>query len=164
MCVCVCAVSWPCRADRPSSHGAGSSCVLCCRSGSLSHWSVAGTVSCRKQPRQQQNSSFSFSLSFCLSSIHFFSATNFPPYLPDSHPSMSPFCLLNLLFFLYYSLSYSFPPLFPWPHRPFLSVCIHHLSAWIWLVFINRALQSFIAKNRWEQMVCLTEKTTIKAF
>lgn len=37
VCVCVCAVSWPCRADRPSSHGAGSSCVLCCRSGSLSH-------------------------------------------------------------------------------------------------------------------------------
>lgn len=36
-------------------------------------------------------------------------------------------CPPNVLFFLYFSLSYSPPPLSPWPHRPFLSVCIHHL-------------------------------------
>lgn len=35
VCLCVC-MSCPGRADGPSSHGAGSSCVLCCRSGSPS--------------------------------------------------------------------------------------------------------------------------------
>lgn len=78
--------------------------------------------------------------SFLPVSHSFFSASNFPPYLPYSQPSMSLFCLPNLLFFLHFSLSHSFPPPSPWPHCPFLSVCIHHLSRWIWLVFINRAL------------------------
>lgn len=139
-CVRLCAaVSWPCRVDRPSSHGAGSSCVLCCRSGSLSHWSVVGTVSCRKQPQQQpQNSNFSFSFL----SLFFFSlsVTNLPPYLSHSQPFMSFFCLPNLLFLLCFSLSYYFHLLSPWPHRPSVSVCIHHLSGWIWLVLVNRAL------------------------
>lgn len=59
LCVRVC-VSCPCRADGPSSHGAGSSCVLCCRSGSLSHRSVVSTVSCHKQPQLQPRSGVLF--------------------------------------------------------------------------------------------------------
>lgn len=85
VCVCVCTVSWPCRADRPSSHGAGSSCVLCCRSGNLSHWSVVGTVSRRKQ--QQQKSSFSISF---LSIIHFSALSLFPISLIHNPPFLSP--------------------------------------------------------------------------
>jgi len=99
---CVCApVSWPCRADRPSSHGAGSSCVLCCRSGCLSHWSVVSTVS------RHSGSTKAVSLSpLCPSLISFFCF----PATQSSSPSPSfvtphfPFRLLNRLFFFYSSL------------------------------------------------------------
>lgn len=122
---CVCApVSWPCRADRPSSHGAGSSCVLCCRSGCLSHWSVVSTVS------RHSGSTKAVSLSPLRPSlISFFRF----PATQSSSPSPSfvtphfPFRLLNRLFFFYSSVSRSVPPPSPWPRRPFLSVCTHHL-------------------------------------
>lgn len=95
--VCLCAVSWPCRADRPSSHGAGSSCVLCCRSGSLSHRSVVNTVSCHEQPQQHQQlpqkSSFSFSFSVCL--LSFFSTLFSFPTTKCS--SLSPSLTLHYL-------------------------------------------------------------------
>lgn len=108
--------------------------------GVFSHWSMVGTVSCRKQPQQQpQNSSFSF----CLSLFFFFSVTNLPPYLPHSQPSMSSFCLRNLLFFLCFSLSYYFHLLSPWPQRPPVSVCIHHLSGLIWLVLIKSSVKLY---------------------
>lgn len=148
-CVCVCvrvraAVSWSCRADRPGSHGAGSSCVLCCRSGSLSHWSVVGTVSRRGQPRKTaKRLFFCFVLIFPLISLILQSTLLFICLI---HSFFGPFCLLNLLFspFIYISLSQSLPPLSPWPHHPSLSVRIHQLSGCVcvgvWLVFINRPL------------------------
>lgn len=102
-CVCVCvraAVSWSCRADRPGSHGAGSSCVLCCRSGSLSHWSVVGTVSCREQPRKTaKRLFFCFVLIFPLISLILQSTLLFICLI---HSFFGPFCLLNLLFFPLY--------------------------------------------------------------
>lgn len=147
VCVCVCvraAVSWSCRADRPGSHGAGSSCVLCCRSGSLSHWSVVGTVSRREQPRKTaKRLFFCFVLIFPLISLILQSTLLFICLI---HSFFGPFCLLNLLFspFIYISLSQSLPPLSPWPHHPSLSVRIHQLSGCVcvgvWLVFINRPL------------------------
>lgn len=60
-----------------------------------------------------------------------------------SHSSLSPlfitllFCLPNLFHF---SLSCSVSTPSPWPHRPFLSACIHHLSDCIWFAFVHKSL------------------------
>lgn len=43
-----------------------------------------------------------------------------------------------------------------------LSVCIHHLSGWIWLELLNRALQSFIGQHHREQRNGLSEEPFLK--
>lgn len=75
----------------------------------------------------------------CLSLIHFFSAlTLFCFQLQNNlHISIIHGHSVSLI---YFSQSHSLYPLSTWPLCPSLSVCIHHLSGWIWLAFINRAL------------------------
>lgn len=132
-CVCVrvrAAVSWSCRADRPGSHGAGSSCVLCCRSGSLSHWSVVGTVSRRGQPRKTaKRLFFCFVLIFPLISLILQSTLLFICLI---HSFFGPFCLLNLLFFpLYLHFSEPVSPSTVSLASPSLSVCSNSSAIWM---------------------------------
>lgn len=164
--VCVLAVSWPCRADRPSSHGAGSSCVLCCRSGSLSHRSVVSAASCHKQPQQQQQQkstffscSFFFFFSFFPSSVSdpfcstltlfCSSPRDVPPHLPHS-PSISFFCLPNLLFLRCFSLSSFFSSTVSMA-RPSLSVCLRSSSCPMDPVSIQKLSSVTLNHDAWAE-------------
>lgn len=95
VCVCVsecAAVSWLCRADRPSSHGTGPYCVLCCRIGSLYLWSLLWCffLFFCKLDLNYGFFSFCFSLFFvCKQST-----------CPGAPPCLLVLCLSNLTFFL----------------------------------------------------------------
>lgn len=92
----------PGRPDRPASHGAGSSCVLCC----LSH----GQYSIVPQAKEWNNRfpPISGHLPLNFTTPFFSICTVF--FLTPS-PSISFSCYFNLLFFLRFSQTYYFLPL-----------------------------------------------------
>lgn len=116
--VCVCVFlplsSVSAEADGPSSHGAGPSCVLCCRSGSLSGWSVVCTVSSHNRSRKASTLFFVALSVFVLQIFKLFTAS------PHALSPCSAF--LPLLFSELFSPStVSLAP-------PSLSVCLHSSS------------------------------------
>lgn len=111
----------PGRPDRPASHGAGSSCVLCV----FSH----GQHSIMHKQKERK-ADFPY---FWTTFFKFHNSVLFYLHSILSNPaiSISFSCLFNQLFFLCFAQSYYFLPRCPWLGCPFLSVPIHHLSSGI---------------------------------